>query len=438
MKRHKIRLIFILAAVLLLVFISISLYSTSVRTKMTVEESIVNQSLTAAKSIASAMDIDTYEQFLSNRARTEQYWKIRNYLNDAREKTGALYVYTMEVDNPKVSTALIVGHPQSKEFKNDFPIGEVSSVPEEQVRFAYFERKPFVTDIIEDTRYGTYLTVGVPIKGEKGQIIGYLGVDISAETIESIQNTVQENNVKIFELNVVFTLGVIASFLLLQSWYQKEVATEVGYTEDTYQNEIRTLIASVSSLRHDFTNHIQVMHGLLKIGAVDEAENYVNALYKEAQAIQSIKLNIDHPGLSILLQTKKLAAQNHQIEMDITTAHHSFDQLKTTDLIKILSNLIDNAMDAALELQEHERKIAVICEANETHYIFKIINTGPNIVDRERIFHQGYTTKKEQQGKERGQGLFIVKEIVHKYDGHISIDSTSHLETTAIVEIPLK
>ncbi|UZN00783.1 GHKL domain-containing protein [Lysinibacillus sp. MHQ-1] len=46
--------------------------------------------------------------------------------------------------------------------------------------------------------------------------------------------------------------------------------------------------------------------------------------------------------------------------------------------------------------------------------------------------------KKHENGKIRGQGLFIVKEIVHKYHGDISIESSKHLETTAIVHIPFK
>ena len=60
------------------------------------------------------------------------------------------------------------------------------------------------------------------------------------------------------------------------------------------------------------------------------------------------------------------------------------------------------------------------------------------LVEKEHIFKQGYSTKKAEQGKIRGQGLFIVKEVVNRYNGKISIDSTNDLETTAIVEIPLK
>lgn len=218
----------------------------------------------------------------------------------------------------------------------------------------------------------------------------------------------------------------------------KEVAKEVGATEDTYQAEIKTLITSVSSLRHDFTNHIQVLHGLLQLEKTEQAKQYLSSLSKEVQAIKSLKLNIDHPGLSILLQTKKLTAQNHNIDMDFTISQNDFNKIKTTDLIKILSNLIDNAIDAAVELPEGQRKIMICCTADEVQYEFKITNTGPNIVDADHIFKQGFSTKRHEQGRIRGQGLFIVKEIVHKYNGHISIDSSKHLETTAIVHIPIK
>ena len=137
---------------------------------------------------------------------------------------------------------------------------------------------------------------------------------------------------------------------MLQRWYQKEVAKEVGYTEDTYQAELKTLITSTSSLRHDFTNHIQVLHGLLQLGESKQAQQYVSSLSKEVLALETLKLNIDHPGLSILLQTKKLATQNHHIDMDFTVSNDTFDKIKTTDLIIILSNLIDNAIDATVAL----------------------------------------------------------------------------------------
>ncbi|KMY55877.1 histidine kinase [Bacillus sp. FJAT-27231] len=432
MKRNKIKLIFVLSIMLLLFFTSLNIYTSYLKIKRTVEESIANQSVEAAKSIASSIDIETYEQFLLNPVKNEPYWELRSYLNDAREKIGALYVYTLAIDNPKVAKTMIVGMPE--EAKRSFPIGEVCTVPEKQVKKAY-KGKAYVTGVIKDAKYGDYLSVGAPIKGHDGKIIGYLGIDIGADMLEDIGGKVIENSISILVFNGVFVFIVLLSFFMMNKWYQKESAKEIEETEGTYQTEIRTLISSVQSLRHDFINHVQVLHGLLKLEKQDQALDYAASLFKEVQAIESIKLNVDNPGLAVLLQTKKLSAQNYNIDIQFTISSHPFNTIKTTDLIKVLSNLIDNAIDATIELPEDERKIDIVCRADVNQYVFKITNTGPKIKDKENIFESGFSTKEAVPGKARGQGLFIVKEVVNKYGGRISIDSTE-LETAAVVEIP--
>ena len=87
---------------------------------------------------------------------------------------------------------MIAGLPREKE--NAFLIGEASSVPEKQTKMAC-KGETFVTGVIEDPDYGTYLTVGVPIKDEMGKVISYLGVDISTETINIIKGKVFKNNI---------------------------------------------------------------------------------------------------------------------------------------------------------------------------------------------------------------------------------------------------
>lgn len=109
--------------------------------KKTVEESIANQSLKAAISIASAMDIEPYKKFLENPVRNEYYWEIRGYLNDAREKLGALYVYTLKIDHPEISKAMVVGRSQNDYMLEDYPIGEKTIIPKEKVALAFNKGK---------------------------------------------------------------------------------------------------------------------------------------------------------------------------------------------------------------------------------------------------------------------------------------------------------
>ncbi|MER1958857.1 MAG: Spo0B domain-containing protein [Solibacillus sp.] len=435
MKRFKLKLIIVLSILLVIFFIGISMYTSYTKIEDTVEEAIANQNLEAAKSIAKAIDLETYERFLKERNRDEDYWTIRHYLNDAREKLGVLYVYTLEVDNPTRSKVLIVGYPENKDNPNEFLIGEVCTVPEAQVKLAYEEGKPFVTEILEDTKYGHhYITVGTPIMNAEGEIISYLSIDISTDTLDVIKESVVNSNIALLVVSGLFIIIIIISFFLLQKWYQKEVGT----TEYTYQKEIKTLMASVSSLRHDYINHIQVLHGFLHIGEVDQATKYVDSLSKDIQTIESIKMNLDNPGLAILLQTKKLTCQNQQIDIEITVDDNPFDNIKTIDLINILSNIIDNAIEATMELPEELRKITVSCKADELYYTFSITNAGRKLPDINQIFKQGYSTKKVEKGRVRGQGLFIVKETINKYNGTITLDTTNEKEIIAIVKIPTK
>lgn len=399
----------------------------------TVEESIANQSLQAAKSIASSMDVEGYKKFLANPVKNQEYWEIRKYLNDAREKIGALHVYTLVVDNPEVSRGMIIGMPEEID---EFAIGEVCTVPEKQVKMAY-EGKTYVTGVITDLKYGDYLSVGAPIKDREGDIIGFLGIDISADVLNDIGQKILKDSVWLLIFNGVFVLIVSISFILIQRWYHREAAKEIKDTENIYQSEVTSLISSVQSLRHDFLNHIQVLHGLLKIGSHEMALEYATSLFKEARAIGKMDFNIKNPGLSVLLQTKKFSAQNYNIDIEFNVTNHSFEAIKTVDLIKILSNLIDNAIEAVIELPEDERKIGIECKAESTKYLFKITNTGQKILDKELIFKRGYSTKKEEQGKIRGQGLYIVKNVIHSYDGQILIDSTEN-KTTIVIVIPIK
>lgn len=435
MKNKKLILILLLSAFVVLFFSVISVISTNAQIEDTVEESIANQNLQSAIKIAEKLDVKKYELFLENPEKNKYYWEIRSYLNDAREKIGALYVYTLDFESPEQMNSLIVGMPRNV---RGFEIDDHCTVPAENVKAAYYNQTNIVTGIIEDKRYGTYMTVAVPIENDNGDQLGYLAIDISVKSIEEIKSSIQKNNALIFIYNATFIVIIILSFYLIQKWFQRKVTTEIEYTEDTYHTEIKNLIASVSSLRHDFTNHLQVIHGLLLLDEVEKAQKYTDSLVKEVKFIESFRMDVQHKSLAILLQIKKLAAQNHQIDFSITVSKDSFDKIKSSDLIKVLSNILDNAIEATIELPEEERRISLNCYANDYYYEFTVINTGPKIKDNEIIFKQGYSTKKLTEEKVRGQGLFIVNQTVTKYSGEIKIYPSDEFETTVIVRLPIR
>ena len=92
--------------------------------------------------------------------------------------------------------------------------------------------------------------------------------------------------------------------------------------------------------------------------------------------------------------------------------------LDNSELTVILSNLLNNAIEATSMIKKKEMEVT-ISEENK-YYIVSVKNYTENI-DAEslsNIFKMGYTTK----GEGRGYGLYNVKELVDKHKGKIEID----------------
>lgn len=432
LKQKKFTVI-ISVTVLLITFLTLlNLYANFYNMKKTVETAVATQGMENAKALLKTFDISTYEEFLKNPVASDEFFKLRRDLNLAREHTGALHVYTVKADEQNKPIVMVAGFPGNHPETH---IGEVCTIPEEYIN-KLVNGKPFYTGIIPDDTFGSYVTAGIPIYSEtNNDYLGALAIDISAETVNQITREVVKSSIPMFIFNGLLVLISFAAFVLIQRWVRVEIKSQVGDTEETYQGEFTSMLHTLKSIRHDFINHIQVIQGLLKIGLQDRAYEYVTSLTKEVEATE-LPIKVKNPAMLILLQSKWVRAQNDKVDMHLLVDNDSFNRIKSTDLIKLLSNLIDNAFDATLMLPETERFINFEAIATVSTYQFKVENIGPKIPDDlvTRIFQSGYSTKETRLGSPRGEGLSIVKQVVEKYGGVIKVKSEEK-STTFFVTI---
>ncbi|SMC89719.1 GHKL domain-containing protein [Sporomusa malonica] len=434
LKNKKVKTIILVATLILLLLTSMNLLVTYNSTINSVKVAIANQGIEMAKSIAEDLDTETYKRVLTGKKVNEDYWKISSYLYEAKKKTSAMYVYTLLVDNPQVSKVMVYGTTPNSPIQ--FPIEGFCTLPEDQIKLA-LQGGTYYTDILHDPEMGDYLSVGAPIKDHNGQIMGYLGIDMSAELVKQISREVVTNSYSTFLFNVIFTFILLVTFFIIQKWYQLEMKKAIGDTEQTYQEEFLSFLTSVKSLRHDFVNHIQVLYGLIEFRYYDKALEYMKSLFTEVKLVD-LSLKVNNPALLVLFQSKFVVAQNKQIEMQFELAQDLFDQVKSTDLIKIFSNLLDNAIEATIQLPVEERYIKITGKNFRTSYYFEVENSGPTISETARslLFNQGYTTKQPSGDKTRGLGLYIVKGIIKQVHGEISFTSQNQINKISII-IPI-
>ena len=126
---------------------------------------------------------------------------------------------------------------------------------------------------------------------------------------------------------------------------QVEEMDELIHNQDDLNRQLRMQ-------RHDFINHLQVIYALLQMDESDQAMEYMDKVYKDLQRVGSL-LKTKSSAVNGLLAAKSVQGEKRGIRMafDITTGLGDLP-LEDWELCRVLSNLIDNAMDAAESSQD--------------------------------------------------------------------------------------
>ncbi len=196
--------------------------------------------------------------------------------------------------------------------------------------------------------------------------------------------------------------------------------------------EIETLNKTLRGQRHDFLNHLQVVHSLIEMDEYIEASDYIKKVYKDINRVSRI-LRTSNVAVNALLQAKLQECENRGI-MVVLKISSPLESLiiPSWEMCRVLSNLIDNAIDAVQN--KTDKLIQIEIYEDIMGYVFKVIDNGDMIPDKmiDKIFDVGFTTKNKNG---EGMGLAIVKEIVNNYSGSVKVNSCNE-KTIFIVKIP--
>ena len=188
---------------------------------------------------------------------------------------------------------------------------------------------------------------------------------------------------------------------------------------------MESLNNTLRAQRHDFLNHLQVVYSLMEMEEYAEANAYIEKVYGAITAVSRV-MKTANPAINALLQVKLAACEKAgvQAEVNIQSAWKDLP-LPGWEMCKVLSNLIDNALDALEEVEPVGRRLRITLTEDLRSYRFSVANTGPMIPlkSQKAIFGAGITTK----AAGHGMGLFIVKKTLNDRGGDIDVTSTPEL-----------
>ncbi|MCQ4637799.1 GHKL domain-containing protein [Anaerovorax odorimutans] len=232
-------------------------------------------------------------------------------------------------------------------------------------------------------------------------------------------NTVEES-VFILVLLVIATNGFLA-YNLLVSKRQEEI---IQYHQKLFETK-EAFIKQMAQKQHEFAKHIQLIHDLTESEdyekTVEEIRRYTQELITERNENRSTLVYSGDSILSAFLMKKKETADKRNLQLSTIIKDPLPAMLCTQkELIEVVGNLLDNAMEAASDFVGAKRKIFFeIGEENEKSFL-QTINYRPenSAIDQTQMMSRGYSTK---EGTLRGYGLPNIRSIAEKYQGRLEI-----------------
>lgn len=266
--------------------------------------------------------------------------------------------------------------------------------------------------------------LGLPTEADN-QVLSAYASGLSSRLMQALEKRTGCEN----ETFAIHGANTVVINVCLMHDSKHEVTGVVASIEDLIQarafaeeiTDYRALVDTLRAQNHEFMNKLHTVSGLLQLGHLDEAIDFVDQISQGSSQLDHLLTeHIRDHKLAGLLLSKYNQFSEKRVQLEITDESHLVelpDKLNSEELCSIVGNLLDNSFDSIIESDVAERKISFFINDLSDMLEIEIYNTGPEIDEMtgDAIFNKGYTTKKDGQGI----GLYLVKSIVSSIGGTI-------------------
>jgi two-component system, CitB family, sensor kinase len=218
------------------------------------------------------------------------------------------------------------------------------------------------------------------------------------------------------------------------TWQGREVGAVVTLRDHTELQSVtgeldvvRALTESLRSQNHEAANRLHTVVSLIEMGRPEEAIEFATEELQVAQLLTDRVVGaVGDPVVAALLLGKTAQAAERGIELTIAgDLPAERPQVASRDLVTVLGNLVDNALDAVAGRQV--RRVAVELGGEGGVATIVVGDSGPGLTDEEagRVLQRGWTTKASAADVAgRGVGLALVGQVARRYAGEVRIGSS--------------
>ena len=173
---------------------------------------------------------------------------------------------------------------------------------------------------------------------------------------------------------------------------------------------------------HEFANQLHTISGLVQLGEYDSVRDLVGTLTRRrAEISDAVTQRISDPAVAALLIAKTTLAAESGVALELDPRSHltPLNPALATDVITLLGNLIDNAVDVSVGSPDAGVSVHI---DDRDGLAISVLDSGPGVPEhlREAIFARGVTSKPDVAGG-RGIGLALVRLVTAQHGGTVEV-----------------
>ena len=229
--------------------------------------------------------------------------------------------------------------------------------------------------------------------------------------------------------------GLGIAFLFFYLYYsvsksfEKDIKSALHTQEKEYyyaQCELMQESAKqVRAVQHDIKNHLATIKTYTASGNYEDVKNYLDSLMDNIDKSETYS-DTGNIAFDSIINYKLRNAKSDNIQLDLSVAVPLKINVAVADVVTILGNLLDNALEAVAKTNEKFIKLDIefgkggLFTKVENSFNGEINYVADNTESRRQI-----TSLKG--GEEHGYGLMNIQQSIEKYDGYMKI---SNIENT--------
>lgn len=236
----------------------------------------------------------------------------------------------------------------------------------------------------------------------------------------------QKDSVTNIFMNIMVLLLDISIFCMITALissheHQKRIAGKMAAIEKQLETEreeyesMRRTVELGRQYRHDMRHHFSVIQGMLQEGSNPQVEEYLVGLNGRLDKTEKTEY-CKNTTINALLSVYGERARSNGIAFDVHISLPEVPFVDEIDLCSVISNAVDNAVNACMKLSGGEKKIEVITEYTEG----RLSVTVKNPIECEPLLDaDGFPVFEKTE--RHGYGLLSMQHIAQKYGGMIKI-----------------